>query len=168
MFQQLAAGFVAAVLLATPAMGQEAGDTTYRSKSVPVWVMVKDHEEDAGAHEVLVAVAWDPQGTPMPFAEKLSEGDLVVLVPRKEDAEEKDLADGCRFVNTAMEHGLSKLKGTKRMDDTCTAPEAKTLPLLGVEYIGGSMTCVVATRKDATSDPAIRYFGCHWTKPPEG
>lgn len=166
MFNHLTAGLVTVGLLASPAMGQEAGDTTYSSKSIPVWVMVKDHDEDVGAHEVLVSVAWDPQGTPMPFAEKLGEGELVVLVPKSVDAEKDDLPNGCRFANRAMEHGFKSLKGTKRVDDSCTAPAARDLPMLGVEYIGGSMTCTVATRKDGSSDAAIRYFGCYWTKPP--
>ena len=166
MFKQLAVGVTALALFTAPATGQQAGDTTYHSKAVPVWVFVKDHPEDAGVHEVFVSVRWDPQGTPMPFAEKLSEGDLVILIPTKEDAEQKDLADGCPFVNTAMEHGFKMAKGAKRMNDTCTGPAAKDLPLVGVEYIGGSMTCVVADRKDGGSDDDIRYFGCYWTKPP--
>ena len=169
MYHKLAMGLVAAALLAAPApaIGQETTTTTDTvwSPTITVWVMVKDHDEDEGVHWVMVAVTWDKKDTPLAFGEKLDEGELVVFLPLKEDPEEKDLYEGCQFANSPMDHGESKLKLTKRMDENCTAPAAKSLPLLGIEYAGRKMVCNIAARTDGTDDPAVRYFGCNWTKP---
>ena len=167
----------AVLLLAAPVAGQEGSDTTetadttvYEGAKFPLWVMVEDVEGDAGAHRVSVAVAWDDYRSTLPFSVEVGPGDLTVFLPKTEDADESDLSEGCRFTSTRMDHGNPNTHPAIRADADCLAPPAELLPLIGVEYTGAPapMACKEAARKDGTEDPAIRYFGCYWSAPPEG
>ena len=169
--QRLTAVFVATILLAAPATAQETQqvDTVYRSNPVPVWVVVRDVEDDPGAHHVLISVTWDDaEYKEFLFAKDVEAGDLVVRLPKTKDDDEEDLADGCAFKGNQMEYGLKGAKLAAREDVDCLAPLVADLPLIGVEYLGSRMSCEPATRDDGDTKSWIRYFGCYWTKPPGG
>lgn len=163
--------FAAAALLlpfAAPVAGQEKPDTTtYEGARFPAWVAVEDVENDAGVHKVYVEVAWDDARSTLPFSQAVGAGELVVLIPTTDDADESDLSNGCRFMSRRMEHGDGR-HATDRADADCTGPVAANLPLIGIEYANSeaSMACTPATRTDGTEDAAIRYFGCYWSAPP--
>ena len=161
----------AVLLLPAPVAGQEGSDTTvYEGAAVPLWVMVEDVEGDAGAHRVSVAVKWDDYRSTLPFAVEVGPGDLTVFLPKTEDADESDLSEGCRFTSTRMSHGDPNTHPAVRADADCLAPPAELLPLIGVEYTGAPapMACKQAKRADGSEDPAIRYFACYWSAPPDG
>ena len=155
---------LAALAIAPAAEAQEAGDSVW-SSAIPVWLMVKDGNE-AGVHEVRVAIEWDDPGTTLWFARSLDEGEIVVLIPVSEDAGEDDLADGCRHLGPAMEHGAGGLWEGKPEGASCKAPQADKLPLVGVTLSGHAMACKDAPRKDGTVEAGTRYFGCYWAKKP--
>ncbi|MDE2986249.1 MAG: hypothetical protein OXU69_16220 [Gemmatimonadota bacterium] len=81
-----------------------------------------------------------------------------------------DPTDDCRFTSTPMDHGNPGAYPTVRADTDCFAPLAEWLPLIGVEYTGSPapMACKEADRKDGEEDPAIRYFACYYSAPPDG
>lgn len=165
--------FTAAALaaFAAPVAAQENRDTTvsFVGANIPVWVMVEDVDGDAGAHLVYVAVAWDDYRSTLPFAREIEPGDLTVFLPRTEDADDVDPTDDCRFTSTRMEHGNPGAYPAVRADSDCLAPPAASLPLIGIEYTGAPvpMICKQAERNDGTEDPAIRYYGCYWSGPPD-
>lgn len=69
-----------------------------------------------------------------------------------------------------MEHGNPGAYPDVRADTDCLAPPTASLPLIGIAYTGApvAMACKKADRKDGTENPAIRYFGCYWSRPPDG
>ena len=161
----------AVLLLAAPVAGQDGADTTvYTSADVPVWLMVEDVKDDAGAHRVYVAVKWDDHRSKLPFSQQIEAGDLKVFLPKTEDADADDLPYGCRFTSSRMEHGNPGAFPADRADKDCLAPPAASLPLIGIEYTGSPvpMACEPAEPKDGTEDPKVRYFACYWPDPPEG
>ena len=122
----------AVLLLAAPVAGQDGADTTvYTSADVPVWLMVEDVKDDAGAHRVYVAVKWDDHRSKLPFSQQIEAGDLKVFLPKTEDADADDLPYGCRFTSSRMEHGNPGAFPADRADKDCLAPPAASLPLIG-------------------------------------
>ena len=152
---QLGTVFTAAAalsLLAAPVAGQESTDTTvyFHGEGMPVWVMVEDDPENAGAHRVMVAVKWADYRSTLPFSHEVGPGDLTVF---------------------QMDHGSEYMHLAERADTECLAPPVEFLPVIGIEYVGApagaAMACTRATRDDGTEDPTIRYYGCYWSAPPD-
>ncbi|MDE2982911.1 MAG: hypothetical protein OXU74_17100 [Gemmatimonadota bacterium] len=164
---------VAAVLalFAAPVAGQESTDTTvyFHGEGMPVWVMVEDDAENAGAHRVLVAVKWADYRSTLPFSHEVGPGDLTVFLPKTDNADDVDPNEACRFTSAQMDHGSEYMHLAERADTDCLAPPVEFMPLIGIEYVGAAgaaMACTPATRDDGTEDPAIRYYGCYWSAPP--
>ena len=158
---------VVGIVVAPALQAQETTDTMW-SSAIPVWVSVKDLPGEPGAHEVRVAVEWDDPESTLFFAKKLSAGDIIVLLPTTEDADEDDLSDGCHFLGPDMDHGARGLFLGKRVDDKCVAPPARKLPLIGIKLGDSPMACKEAPRLDGVVEDDIQYFGCYWAEIPGG
>lgn len=162
----------AVLLLAAPTAAQEPPDTVYKSRPIPVWLMVEDAEGQPGVHHVAIEVLWDNANSKLPFSADLPEGLLTVLIPTSEDTTAEDLANGdaCLFISVEMEHGNGNFYYAERWDTECYSPPVTDLPLVGLVYSETTalMACAPASRDDGDAEQTIRYYGCYWVAPPEG
>lgn len=157
-------GTLFALALAFPAAAQEPGDTVElaRSAEVPVWVLVEDVDDEAGAHRVRVAVVWEDWRHGFRFSEEVLPGELVVLVAKSEDPAR---AETCDYASALMLHESEGFQPFERADTDCLAPPAEYLPWIAAEHRGSPMVCDEASRT-GNQDPAIRVYGCYFAEKP--
>ena len=161
-------GVLCAVALALPAAAQEPGDSSMvgvQSAPVPVWVVVEEADGEAGAHHVRAVVVWEDSGLGFRFSEEVLPGELVVMLPKTDEA---DSQGTCDYASELMEHGSEGYQPLERGDPDCLSPPVEDMAGIEVEHRGAPMACIEADRKDGTEDPTIRFYGCYWAEYPGG
>lgn len=160
-------GVLFALALALPAAAQEVGDTATsmvgtRSAAVPVWVVVEDVEQEAGAHRVRAAVIWEDYRLGFRFSEEVLPGELVVTIPKTEGL--VSLAT-CAYTSPLLAHGSEGYQPLERADSDCLAPPVQYLSWIGAEHRGSPLACQEA---EGIEDPRVRVYGCYWAQDPGG
>ncbi|MYA17532.1 MAG: hypothetical protein F4086_11445 [Gemmatimonadetes bacterium] len=162
-------GVLFTLALALPAAAQEPGDSipedAPRSAPVPVWVIVEDVENEAGAHLVRAAVMWEDWRHGFRFSVEVLPGDLVVSVPKHEGVISLET---CDYTSALMAHGSEGYQPFERADTDCLAPPVEYMAAISVEHLGAPMACTEADRADGIEDPTLRIFGCYWAQDPTG